>query len=241
MLYHYIASDHDGKLSEAEMDADSLAGVLRALSSKGLRPISVQSYKDTQKGFHLFGGRITLTDKIFLTKYLALMLRVGTDLLSAINILIADFEKPVMRSLLLEIRENLTKGQPFNHIFAKYPHAFSPVFVNMVKAAEASGNLQKTFEDLSVSLQRDGELRSKIRAAMIYPAIVLFASTSIFLFLVTFALPKISTVFTQGGIEPPTFSRIVFAVGNFVNANLVVLLVSVVVLVVSLWLFLSRP
>lgn len=237
MLYHYIASDVNGKLSEAEMDADNLAGVLRSLSSHGLRPISIQSYKDTQKGFHLFSGKITLTDKIFLTKYLALMLRVGTDLLSAINILIADFEKPVMRNLLLEIRENLTKGQPFNHIFAKYPQTFSPVFVNMIKAAEASGNLQKTFEDLSVSLQRDGELQSRIRAAMIYPAVILFASFSIFLFLTTFALPKISTVFSQGGIEPPTFSRIVFAVGNFVNNNLVLLLISVVVLAISSWLF----
>ena len=240
MLYHYIASDVNGKLSEAEMDADSLPGVLRALSSKGLRPISVQSYKDTQKGFHLFSGRITLTDKIFLTKYLALMLRVGTDLLSAINILIADFEKPVMRNLLLEIRENLTKGQPFNHIFSKYPHSFSPVFVNMIKAAEASGNLQKTFEDLSVSLQRDGELRSRIRAAMIYPMIILAASFSIFLFLVTFALPKISTVFTTGGVQPPTFSRVVFGVGNFVNSNLMILMISLVVLAVSLWLFLFK-
>ena len=240
MLYHYIASDVNGKLSEAEMDADSLPGVLRALSSKGLRPISVQSYKDTQKGFHLFSGRITLTDKIFLTKYLALMLRVGTDLLSAINILIADFEKPVMRNLLLEIRENLTKGQPFNHIFSKYPRSFSPVFVNMIKAAEASGNLQKTFEDLSVSLQRDGELRSRIRAAMIYPMIILAASFSIFLFLVTFALPKISTVFTTGGVQPPTFSRVVFGVGNFVNSNLMILMISLVVLAVSLWLFLFK-
>lgn len=240
MLYHYIASDVNGKLSEAEMDADSLAGVLRELSSKGLRPISIQSYKEAQKGFHIFSGRITLTDKIFLTKYLALMLRVGTDLLSAINILIADFEKPVMRSLLLEVRDNLTRGQPFNHVFAKYPRAFSPVFINMVKAAEASGNLQKTFEDLSVSLQRDGELRGRIRAAMIYPAIILVASFSIFIFLTTFALPKISVVFTQGGIKPPTFSRVVFAVGSFVNENLLVLLISMAVLAIGLWLFFGK-
>jgi type II secretory pathway component PulF len=229
-----------GKLSEADMDADDLAGVLRFLSTKGWRPISIQSLKDSQKGLRLFSGRITLTDKIFLTKYLSLMLKVGTDLLSAINILIADFDKPIMKDLLLEIRDNLTKGQPFNYIFAKYPKAFSAVFVNMIKAAEASGNLQKTFQDLSTSLERDGELRGKIRAAMVYPIIILFASFSIFLFLTTFALPKISTVFSQGGIQPPIFSRIVFAVGNFVNDNLLVLLLGIVLLVVGGWFFFGK-
>lgn len=240
MLYHYIASDTSGKLFEADMDADNLAGVLRFLSSKAWRPISVQSLKESQKGLHLFSGRITLTDKIFLTKYLSLMLKVGTDLLSAINILVADFDKPVMKDLLLEIRDNLTKGQPFNHIFAKYPKAFSAVFVNMIKAAEASGNLQKTFEDLSTSLERDGELQGKIRAALIYPIIILVASFSVFLFLTTFALPKIATVFSQGGINPPVFSRIVFAVGLFVNDNLLVLLVGLVLLVVGMWLFFGK-
>lgn len=240
MLYHYIASDTMGKLFEADMDADNLAGVLRFISTKGWRPISIQSLKESQKGFHIFSGRITLTDKIFLTKYLSLMLKVGTDLLSAINILIADFDKPVMKDLLLEIRENLTKGQPFNHIFAKYPKAFSAVFVNMIKAAEASGNLQKTFEDLSVSLERDGELQGKIRAALVYPIIILAASFSIFLFLATFALPKIANVFSQGGINPPIFSRIVFAVGLFVNANLIPLLMVLVLFIVGLWAFFGK-
>lgn len=240
MLYHYIASDTTGKLFEADMDADNLAGVLRFLSSKAWRPISIQSLKESQKGLHLFSGKITLTDKIFLTKYLALMLKVGTDLLSAINILIVDFDKPIMKDLLLEIRDNLTKGQPFNHIFAKYPKAFSAVFVNMIKAAEASGNLQKTFEDLSTSLERDGELQGKIRAALIYPIIILAASFSVFLFLTTFALPKIATVFTQGGINPPVFSRVVFAVGLFVNNNLVVLLVGLTVGIIGLWAFFGK-
>lgn len=229
-----------GKLSEADMDADNLAGVLHFLASKTLRPVSVQPVQGAAGGFHLFSGHINLTDKIFLTKYLSLMLKVGTDLLSAINILIADFEKPVMKSLLLEVRDNLTKGQPFYHVFSKYPKAFSAVFVNMVKAAEASGNLQKTFEDLSISLQRDGELRGKIRAAMIYPIIILIASFSIFMFLTTFALPKISAVFNQGGIDPPAFSRVVFAIGNFVNAHLFSLMIGLALGIIFIWVFFAK-
>ena len=236
MLYHYVASDAVGKLYESDIDAQNLDGVLKNLSSKGLRPINIQSLKDSS-GIIIFKGSINLTDKIFLTKYLSLMLKVGTDLLSAINILIADFEKPVMRSLLIEVRENLMRGQAFNQVFSKYPKYFSPVFVNMVKAAEASGNLQKTFEDLSISLQRDGELQSRIRGALIYPVIILVASVSVFGFLSTFAIPKISAVFREGGIKVPGFSKIVFAVGDFINANIIPLGIGFFIFAMAFWIF----
>lgn len=236
MLYHYVASDAVGKLYESDIDAQNLDGVLKTLASNGLRPINIQSLKDS-KGIVIFKGSVNLTDKIFLTKYLSLMLKVGTDLLSAINILIADFEKPIMRTLLIEVRENLMRGQAFNQVFSRYPKYFSPVFVNMVKAAEASGNLQKTFEDLSLSLQRDGELKSRIRAALIYPIIILVASVTVFVFLSTFAVPKISAVFKDSGIQVPGFSKIVFAVGDFINANVVSLGIGFAVFAIIFWIF----
>ena len=166
----------------------------------------------TKNVFTFFFRKITLTDKVFLCKYLSLMLRVGTDLLSAINILIADFEKPAMRNFLLEIRENLNKGQPFYKAFESNGKYFSTTFINLVKAGEKSGNLQQTFDDLSISLIREAELRSKVRSALIYPFILLGASLVIVVFLVTFAIPRIGKVFIESGINPPFFSKIVFGV-----------------------------
>ncbi len=220
MLYHYLAADKDERIVEGDFDADNLEQVLRFLGSKDLRPVSVKPVKETVSGVQAILGGIKIADKVFLTKYLSLMLKVGTDLLSAINILIADFDKPAMKSFLLEVRENLTKGQPFYTAFERHPKVFSPVFVNLVKAAEASGNLQQTFEDLSRSLQEEAELRNRVRGALIYPIILLITSVLVFLFLVTFALPKIAKVFLETGLNPPTFSRIVFGIGLFVNDNI---------------------
>jgi type IV pilus assembly protein PilC len=220
MLYHYLAADKNGKILEGDLDADNLEQVLRFLGGKELRPISVQPVKETVSRVRSLAGGIKISDKVFLTKYLSLMLKVGTDLLSAINILIADFDKPAMKSFLLEVRENLTKGQPFYTAFERHPKVFSPVFVNLVKAAEASGNLQQTFEDLSKSLQEEAELRNRVRGALIYPIILLVTSVLVSFFLITFALPKIAKVFAETGIKPPLFSRIVFGVGLFVNENI---------------------
>ena len=168
---------------------------------------------------------------MFLTKYLALMLSVGTDVLSAINILIADFDKPSVKNFLVEVRENLSRGQPFYKAFEDHPRVFSTVFVSLIKSAEASGNLQKTFEDLSESIAREAKLRGSIRSALIYPIVLVIIATGIMIFLVTFALPKIANVFTQGDIKPPLFSQIVFGVGLFIGNNIIILMLLVILLV----------
>ncbi len=243
MLYHYLAATAEGKILEADLDADDLSQVLQFLAGKELRPVSVKPVKQAQgSAWNIFASGINTGDKVFLTKYLSLMLKVGTDLLAAIGILIEDFDKPAMKNLLLEVRENLTKGRPFHEAFAAHPREFSGVFVNLVRAAEASGNLQQTFEDMSKSLERDAELQSRTRSALIYPVILLCVSILVFLFLVTFALPKIAKVFLESGVQPPTFSRIVFAIGLFVNDYIWVIgLVLLVTVIPSLYFFLKNP
>ena len=238
MIFHYTASDKNGKITEGNLDIDSLDQALRELAGRELQPISVKpvSVEAAYQKHRIFGD-INLTDKIFLTKYLSLMLRVGTDLLSAIDILIADFSKPALRNFLMEVRDNLSRGQPFYAAFARYPKIFSATFVSMIKAAESSGNLQETFDDLSQSLGRQAELKRKVRAALIYPIILLITSVVIFVFLVTFALPRIAKIFIDSGINPPFFSRVVFGIGLYVNAHAIVIMSGFLAILVFLTYF----
>lgn len=241
MKYTYRAADAAGKVVEGTMDAPNSGAVLEFLAGKGLKPISVTPEKVVERrAKSVFGQTITVSDKIFLTKYLALMLKVGTDLLRAINILIANFEKQIIKNLLLEVRTNLEKGQPFYQSFAAYPKYFSPVFVNLVKSGEASGNLEKVFEDLSVNLEKEHELQNKIRSALIYPVILFGLSLLILFFLITFALPRIASVFEGGGFQPPVFSRIVFSVGGFLGDNVAAVAITLLVLIVGGWVFIAK-
>ncbi len=240
MKFHYIASDQKGKSVDGNEDAVSTSALLALLASRGLKPISIKPLRGSEalvqsQGF--FGKKITINDKIFLTKYLSIMLRVGIDLFQAINILLADFEKSTLRALLAEIRDNLERGQPFYSTFEHYPQYFSPVFVNLVKSGEASGNLDNVFEGLTVSLAKEKELRSKIKAALIYPLMLLTLSVVILLFLCTFALPKLANVFSGGGFKPPLFSRVVFTTGLFINSYIWVIVGLGVLLIVGLWIF----
>ncbi len=243
MIFHFVASKIDGGIINGDIDASSTAEVLEYLSKQNLRPISLKAEKKTEMTGkrRIFGGdTITLDDKMFLTKYLAIMLKVGTDILKAIDVLMADFEKPALRSLLLEIKLTLEKGQPFYTVFAKYPNLFSPVFVNLVKAGEASGNLEKIFEDLSVSLEREADLKRQIKSALTYPILLLSASVGVLFVLVTFALPKIAKVFEGSGVEPPLFSKIVFAIGLFLGKYVLFVLPVLVALGFFCWYFFAK-
>ena len=238
MQFHYKAIRQDNKLVEADLDAESAAEVLQFLAEHALRPVSIQ--KSTSFKKRLFLGKIQIIDQIFITKYLALMLRVGTDLFSAIDILVADFDKPAVKALLIEMRSNLAKGKPFHTTFENYPKVFSPIFVNMVKAGEVSGNLEMVFDDLSTKLAREQGLRSRIKGALIYPVILLGVSFVILIFLVTFALPKVAAVFSSGDFKPPLFSQIVFTIGLFFGQYVWFIFGFLALASLGLWLGLTR-
>ncbi len=237
MRFSYSAAESNGTIVRGTVEAVGESAVLDFLARKGLHPVSLSAMP--QSG-GIFVSKITVTDTIFLTKYLALMLRAGTDLFRALDILIADFEKPAMKALLLEVRESLERGQPFYTAFARHPYEFEPVFVNLVKAGELSGNLERVFGDLGAMLAKQEDLRRKISAALTYPAILLVASSAIVVFLVTFALPRIAGVFGQAGITPPFFVGWVFAVAGFLSAHLISVGALAILGGFSAWFYLFR-
>ncbi len=239
MEFHYIASQADGKLVEGDMDAGTVSDVLGFIASKNWRPVSVKP-RDTRRRLRLFRGSVNLSDQIFVSKYLALMLKIGTGLLQAINILISDFDKLAVKEILMEIRSNLEQGKQFFKTFEKYPQIFSPVTVNLIKAGEASGNLDHVFEDLTVSLTKQKDLHDQIKGALIYPIILIVGAIVIMTLIITIALPKIAGVFMDSGFEPPAFSRIVFSLGFFMrDAGAYILGVVVAVGSVCFYLFRS--
>jgi len=219
MLFHYLAQDFKGRIKEANINQPNLKAALEYLTSQNLRPVSVKplTFESKKRRLSIFKETLTLTDKVFLTKYLALMLRVGTDLFSAIDILIEDFESGPVRRFLLEIRTNLEQGKPFWYSFSQHQEYFSPVVANLIKAGETSGNLEITLSQVSLDLERERDLSSKVKSSLIYPALLLVASFVMILFLTTYAVPKLGTMFLSTGQKIPTYTRIVLTIGMFLN------------------------
>lgn len=238
MLYHYTAYNKDGKVIEGDGDFKDSATVLEFLKNQGLTPIKltvIKTYKSKLKGF--LGSPISIVDKLFLTKYLSLMLKVGTDIFKAIDILIADFKKPAVRALLMEIRKNLEAGKPFYTTFANYPRIFSPVFINLIKAGEASGNLESIFASLSYSLEKERELNSRVRSALTYPVLLVSASAAVVILLITFVIPRMASMFMDSDMKIPAVTKFIFNIAFFMQANGLWIFGVLAVLIVALAMF----
>ena len=222
MLFHYLAQDAKGHIKEGNINQPNTQAVLEYLTTQKLKPLSVKPLmlEKGKKELFVFKKGLSLTDKVFLTKYLALMLKVGTDLFSAIDILIEDFESGPARRFLLETRANLERGEPFWKTFSQHPDYFSPVVTNLIKAGEASGNLETTLNQVSSSLERDKNLQTKVKSSLIYPVVLMIMSLFMIIFLVTFAVPRLGEMFLGTGQAIPTYTRIVLSTGMFLNRNI---------------------
>ncbi|HCI05680.1 TPA: hypothetical protein DEX28_02950 [Patescibacteria group bacterium] len=220
MLFHYIAADKDGRVFQADVDASSLEEVLGLIAKQNWKPISIKPLKEIvsiKSRLFSFGESFTLQDKIFLLKYLSLMLRVGTDLFKAIDILIKDFDKPAVKNFLMEVRSNLEKGNQFYISFQNHPEIFSNITVNLIRSSETSGNLEKILMEISETYAKEADLKAKVRGALIYPSLLLVVSFGIVVLLITFVLPRISVVFEGSGAPMPLFTSILVSIGRFLN------------------------
>ncbi len=245
MRFQYIASETDGKVIEGNIEAKNPAEVLQWMVEKGLRPVSIRPIGRTKatgwkRSISLRRETISIEDRVFLTKYLALMLRVGTDLFRAIDILIADFDKPALKYFLMEVKDSLSRGEPLHTTFAKYPKYFSSVFVSLVKAGEKSGNLERVFETLSINLEKERELRGKVKSALTYPLVLVGLSLVIMFLMLTITLPKIAKTFLSGGFEVPAFSKAVFSVGLLLGKYFIFIIPAIFIIILGFWLFLKK-
>lgn len=228
MLYHYTAFDEAGKVRTGELEAPGTAALLQALVRQKLRPVSIREAAKAslvKRRRRTWFGQISLVDQMFLTKYLSLMLSVGSDLLRAVDALIHDTDRPILKTFLQDIRANLEAGRPFWMTFESWKEHFSPVFVSLIRSGETAGTLERVLADLSRDVERSYDLHKKIRSALTYPVLLLTASSLILILLLTLVIPRLSEVFASANIQPPLFTRIVLAISHFINASWPLLLI----------------
>lgn len=204
MLFHFSAFDQKNTLVEGDIDMQNEDAILEYLSRQALRPIKITKIDLGGKPlFSFLPDTISMKDQVFLFKYLSLMLKVGTDLLKAMNMLADDFPHGAAKRFLIDAKMNLEKGNPFYSVFEKHPESFSLVTANLIKAGEKSGTLEAVMTKLSENLESSTDLQSKVKSSLSYPIVLIFVSVCLVMFLMIFLFPKMTTSFAQAGMVLP--------------------------------------
>jgi len=223
MIYTYEASDQYGKIIEGEYDAQDRNSVVEYLARKDMIPVSIQEKGlagDTKKKGIVLFETITAVDRILLVRNLAATVRSGLTIIEALNILIGDTTKELMRTILNDAKNNLKSGQPLSATFTTYKKYFPVIFVGMIKAGEASGRLEETLNELGRHLSREYNLLRKVRSALVYPVILLVASVGVITLMLIFVLPRLVKVFKQSNAELPLPTQILMSISGAVTYSI---------------------
>jgi type IV pilus assembly protein PilC len=171
--------------------------------------------------------RMSHTEKLSFSKYLSVLLQSGLAIDEVLNILLEQ-SKGALKHIVTSLKDSVTNGKTLAEGFARYPHLFSPVFVNLVAAGEASGTLITNLEHLVEQMQKDHDLRQKIRGAVMYPSIILLFAILLCIGIVVFILPNITDVFKSLDVKLPITTRMLLWVADVVRFHGVELLIGVI-------------
>lgn len=217
-LYFYRALSKEGKKVSGYIDASSVANAKDQLVNQGLYPINIQSGQiSAVKSWRqrLFSRGMSKQDLILFTRQLSVILKAGVPLLQALELLVDQFTGST-RSMLIVIKDDVKEGTSFAVALKKYPKIFDAIYVQLVRAGEASGHLEVILDRLTDFLVRKQEISKRIRGALMQPMIQLGLAVIIVGALLYWVVPSMVETLTDMNVQLPAITRAVTSVSDFV-------------------------
>lgn len=243
-LYVYQAFSRDGKRLSGSMDAASSKLVREQLVRNGLFVISVDPAVEaptTARGLKkLFEGSVSVKDKIFFTKQLSVLLRSGVPLVDALSLLV-DQSEGKLKNIVVALRDGIKEGRSLADGLMLYPKVFETLYVQLVRAGEASGRLELILERLTQYMQGRAELNRKIRGALTMPIIQFSVIVLATIVLLRFVVPQLAGVFAESGAKLPGPTRIILGVSSFLQSYFLLLIMGIIGLYIGWRVWKATP
>ena len=233
-VFVYNALDSAGRRSAGTLTAENRGAALKQISTKGLRPVSVQEQQPaaSRKAIFARSGRVSKASVEAFTRQLANLLAAGVPLSRALGILTREASQPAARRLWMVIRDDVLGGAPLAGALAKWPKSFPSVYVAMVRAGEMGGFLDAVLEQIAEFRSREQDLKGRVKAALIYPMVLAVLASGVLTFLLTYFIPRFSSIFAEFGGSLPLLTRMIIALsGLLMKYGLAVALVAAVLIV----------
>jgi len=235
LTFKYVARDPvSGQKVTAEVQADSEQAASALIQKNGLSPISIKSTDGSmsKNPIKRFLNRIKAKDKILFSRQLSTLINAGLPLVQALRSVESQTTSKPLRYVIGQIITDIEAGSSFSKSLASNPDVFNPIFVNLVAAGEASGTLDAALERLANQQEKDAEILSKVRGALIYPAIVVVVMIIVLGFMIVAVLPQVEVLYDGiQGAKLPLLTVILLAISNFIINFWWVVLLTVIALV----------
>ncbi|MCK5835495.1 MAG: type II secretion system F family protein, partial [Lentisphaeria bacterium] len=255
--FKYVAEDASGKKKKGTVEANNEQSATAKISQRGLFPLEVVKVEENKKvktkksgapkvkgkGFTFSFGKPKMKTKALtvFTRQLATLIGAGLPLLRALKTLERQSANaPASFAIITDIAETVEGGSGFAEALGNHPKTFDRLYVNMVKAGEASGNLEEVLERLAEFKEKAARISTKIKSASMYPAVVFTVATVITVGLMLFIVPKFQQIFADmlGKNEPlPPLTQAVVNASEFMQNHYIIILGVILLVVIGFQLF----
>lgn len=225
MLYSYTAVDRSGQTISNSLEAGSerdLADKLRAqnillLEVSNSRAIPLPKWQKWFGFLTLFLVHVSLAERMTFARNLAVMVGAGLSMMRALEALEAQTVNPGLKRIIRDLRESILKGHSLAEALKPHERIFGTLFINMVESGELSGTLEKVLTLLSRQMRHDYEIRSRVRGAMIYPAIIVAALIGVGTLMMIYVVPTLTSTFRELGVDLPFSTRLIIGVSEAIT------------------------
>lgn len=219
--FAYSAVDGSGKTVKGQIDAENEQLVLAKLHEQHYHVTSVTERRSSRAAVASTRGtsskKVKLAAMVVFSRQFATMIDAGVAIVRCLDILEGQTKDPALRPVIGQCKKDVKGGLSLTDAFAKHPNVFSRLYVNMVKAAETGGILDKILDRLATFLENEQEVRGKIKSAMIYPILVLSFAVIMVVGLMLFVMPKFKDIFIQMNVEMPPTTQILFDISGLMQ------------------------
>ncbi len=245
MEFKYEALDNAGKPQGGIVNATTQDAAIAALQRKGL---TITSLTGSGNGGFMaslnnitFFSRVSSRDLVLLSRQIATLFEAQVSALRIFQLLAEQADKPLLRTTLTDISDDLQGGSGISKALDKHPKVFSPFYVNMVRAGEESGKLDRTFMYLADYIDRSYEVTSKVKNALIYPAFISCTFVVVMILMLTIIIPKVGEVLTTEGGSLPIYTQVVLGMSSFLIDYGVFLLIALIIGSFFVYRFVQTP
>jgi MSHA biogenesis protein MshG len=242
-VWTYRARDSQGQIFKGEIESDSRDLALESLSERGLIPTSLKERSGKMSLASILGnfGSANRENLILFTKQLMTLHRAGIPLLRSLGCIERGAKQIGMREEIEGIKSHLQAGSSLSKALAHYPRKFPSIYVASVAAGEASGKLDEVFGQLAVLVEKEMILARQLKSALRYPLMVITVITLAIFVLMSFVIPRFTSLYSKFGAELPVPTKIVIGVSNVFSSYWFIILALILCLLFVLRKILSTP
>ena len=240
-IFKYKAFDQAKKSQEGMVDAASREYVEEILKEKRLTIVSITEMSVSKNTVLNFLNRVSGKDIVIFSRQFSVLISANVAMVQALKILIDQTNNVNLKMVVSEIADEVDAGAALSEALGKRPKVFNNFYVSVVKSGETSGKLDEVLNYLADEMEKDYDMMSKIKGAMIYPAFILCSLIAVGVVMMIFVVPKLTAILTESGATLPITTRILIGTSGFMVNYWWLLILIIVGLFFFIKFYISRP